>query len=395
MLASYRAVFAVPGSAAFSLAGLVARFPLSMAALGLVLLVADRTGSYTAAGLLSACYVLAAAAFAPVQGRWADARGQGEVLAVTGGLYALGMTATTTAVDTGIGAPWPQLAAAATGLVTPQSGTMVRARWAHALGDRRRLTTAFAVESVADEAVFVIGPPVVTLLAVQIDEVMGLAAAALAAWLGSWALAAQRRTAPPRRPRTVTASDPLAWSVLGPVVIAAFGLGLFFGSTEVIVVAFSEAAGQRGAAGPLLAAWATGSLLAGLVVGALPSAGDPVPRLRRALLLLTVLFAPLPWLSSVPLLGVGMFVAGAMIAPSLIEATRVVEVYLAPSRLTEGLAWTSSGIAVGVAPGAAIAGWTVDAVSASAAFGVPLLAAALATAVAWSFRPSSPERRRR
>ena len=64
MLSSYRGVLAHPGALAFSLTGLVARLPISMAGLGIVLLVAGETGSYGQAGAVSAAYMVANAVLA-------------------------------------------------------------------------------------------------------------------------------------------------------------------------------------------------------------------------------------------------------------------------------------------------------------------------------------------
>ena len=46
LLGPYRRVLSVPGGAAFSAAGFVARLPISMQTLGTVLLVAATSGSY-------------------------------------------------------------------------------------------------------------------------------------------------------------------------------------------------------------------------------------------------------------------------------------------------------------------------------------------------------------
>ena len=46
------------------------------------------------------------------------------------------------------------------------------------------------------------------------------------------------------------------------------GLGALFGGSEVATVAFSEELGTKALAGPLLAVWALGSLLSGVVTGA-------------------------------------------------------------------------------------------------------------------------------
>src|SRR5690606_2791540 len=103
-----------------------------------------------------------------------------------------------------------------------------------------------------------------------------------AAIVGAWGLALQRGTQPPHRSDTQVPREPLPWLLLGPLVVAAFGLGVLFGATEVLVVAFTEEQDQPGAAGLVLAIWSAGSLAAGLAIGALAPPADPVRRLRVA-----------------------------------------------------------------------------------------------------------------
>jgi hypothetical protein len=68
MLGTYREVLSRPGAALFSFTAMMARFPLAMAGLGIVLVVSERTGSYGHAGGVAAAYVLAAAALGPTRG---------------------------------------------------------------------------------------------------------------------------------------------------------------------------------------------------------------------------------------------------------------------------------------------------------------------------------------
>src|SRR6478672_1042762 len=82
MLTSYRRVLSEPGTLRFSMTGLVARLPILMVGLGIVLLVSAATGSYGVAGAISAAYMVANAGFAILQGRLLDQLGQGRVLAV-------------------------------------------------------------------------------------------------------------------------------------------------------------------------------------------------------------------------------------------------------------------------------------------------------------------------
>jgi len=384
MLTTYRDVLTHPGAALFSFTALWSRLPLSMAGLGIVLLINERTDSFQQAGIMSAAYVLSAAAFGPLQGRLVDRFGQSLVLWVVGATYAVGIAAFLYAVEADWSAPWPHACAVLAGLATPQTGSMVRARWSHAIDDRTQLNTAFSIEAVLDEVVFIVGPVLVTFLTYQVHELAGLICAAAAALLGSWALGLQHTTAPPAAGRRTSAGPPINWAGLWPIVAVSVSLGIIFGSAEVIIAAFTEEEGQQGAAGVVLAIWAAGSLVAGVVVGALPQAPDPLRRLRMSILVLSVLFAPMALLSNVPLLAVAMFFGGFMISPTLIAMVNLVEREVPPSRLTEALTWTTTGMSVGIAPGAAVVGAVIDSHGASAGFLVPLVAGLAGSIVAWT-----------
>jgi MFS family permease len=392
MLTTYRTVLSHPGAALFSFTAVWSRLPLSMAGLGIVLLIQERTGSFRDAGVMAAAYVLAAAAFGPVQGRLIDRFGQTTVLWVVGATYATGIGAFLHAVESDWSAPWPHACAVLAGLATPQTGSMVRARWTSAISDRTQLNTAFSIEAVLDEAVFIVGPVLVTFLTYQVSLYAGLACAAAAALIGSWALALQRRTAPPAALHARRDGPSINWAGLWPMVAVSVCLGIIFGSAEVVVAAFTEEQGRQGAAGVVLAVWAAGSLLAGIAVGALPQPADPLRRLRSSILVLGLLFAPMTLLSDIPLLALAMFLGGFMISPTLIAMVNLVELSVPSSRLTEALTWTTTGMSVGIAPGAAVVGWVIDEHGASAGFLVPLLAGLVGAAVAWTQSTTQPAR---
>ena len=85
----------------------------------------------------------------------------------------------------------------------PPSGSCVRARWcARAATARPTLQTAFALEAVADEVVFMLGPILVTVLATAVHPVAGLGTALVAGVVGTLVFAAQRATEPPPAPAT-------------------------------------------------------------------------------------------------------------------------------------------------------------------------------------------------
>jgi MFS family permease len=389
MLDSYRRVLAHPGALAFSGAALVARLPISMVGLGIVLLVEERTGSYGVAGSVSAVFVLAQAAFAVLHGRWVDRLGQSRVLPLAISVFGAGLALMMLAVEQ----DWPRLLtyvfAALSGAALPQVGASVRTRWSHLLDEAGDKQTAFALEAVLDEVVFVVGPVAVTLLATSWHPVAGLTFALVSGVAGTFAFAAQRRTEPPAgRVRTDGRRDPMPWRLVLPLAVVCLTLGALFGAAEVTTVAFAEEQGQRWVAGWLLAAWSFGSLVAGLVTGAIVWRSGPELRLRWGSVAMAAAMAPLMFVQSVPLMAVVLLVGGLAIAPTLIGTMTMVEQGVPSSRLTEGMAILHTGIVAGVAPGASIAGFVVDHSGASAAYAVALVGGVLGAVAARTARPS-------
>lgn len=390
MFAPYRALFRVPGGAAFSAAGLVGRLPISMMALGFVLLVAERTGSYSLAGSVAAAYVVAEAVCSIPQGRLIDRFGQARFLSISIIGFAVLLALTLVAVERSWALPLPHLLAFATRLFLPPIGSCVRVRWSHQLTEQpRQLQTAFSFEAVVDETVFVTGPILVTVLATAWDPIGGLVVAGVAGVVGTLALAVQRGTEPPlgaSRGADAHGRGRVPWrtmAVLGAVCLA---LGTFFGSAEVSTVGAAESLGNRAAAGPLLALWAFGSLLAGAISGAMTWRVNEVVRIRVGLAALAVLMAPLLVVDNLYLMALVLFLAGFAISPTLIGSMSRAEQVLPRGRLTEGMAILQSGLAAGVALGAPAAGLVIDHVDASASYGVTVVAAVLGAAIACTLR---------
>ncbi|HEX6248050.1 MAG TPA: MFS transporter [Nocardioidaceae bacterium] len=384
MLTPYRRVLAVPGALAFSATGVVARLPISMVSLGIVLLVAARSGSYQLAGAVAAAYLVGNAGFAVVQGRLADRLGQSRVLPWTILVFTTSMILLMWAVEAGWRSPVPHAFAVLAGMSLPQIGSCIRARWSHVVPDKRELQTAFALEAVADEAVFMLGPVLVTVLATALHPLAGLGTAVAAGLLGTLVLAAQRSTEPPAHPRHrgTGPREPMGWRVLGPLVVSGAMLGVLFGGSEVATVALAEELGAKAAAGPVLAVFALGSLLAGVVSGTVHWQSSNASRFRFFMVALAFAVLPLPFVDSMLLLGVVLFVAGFGVSPTLIATVAWIEETVPPRRLTEGISIITTGMYVGLAPGAAVVGVVIDRHGASAGFWVPVAAAALGAVVA-------------
>ena len=72
-----------------------------------------------------------------------------------------------------------------------------------------------------------------------------------------------------------------------------------------------------------------------------------------------------------------LLVAGFAISPTLIALMALTEEVVPPSRLTEGMSIIHTGMAAGIAPGAALAGVVIDDAGASASYWVPVVSGAI------------------
>jgi len=384
MFTSYRSVLTRPGAIGFSSAGFVARLPISMVTLAIVLLIAERSGSYGLAGTVSAAYMVATSVSSPVLARLIDQWGQQRVLVPGVTLFAVGLLGLATSVELEWSTPLPHLFAALGGFGYPPVGACVRARWTSLLGPGRDLHTAFSIEAVVDESIFMLGPVLVTVLALQVHEMAGIVSVVACALVGGFWFAAQSGTQPPVRQTRQSREDRdgLDWGWMVPMILVAVCLGSLFGATEVVTVAFAEEQGHPKAVAILLAVWALGSLLAGVLTGLYSGSSSPLRRYRLGALGMAAAMIPLPFLDSLVVLGAVLFLGGFAISPTMVAAMSLVEANVAASRLTEGITWVTTGIGLGIAPGAAIAGALIDEFGASTAYSVSAVSGVLAAAIA-------------
>jgi predicted MFS family arabinose efflux permease len=384
VLTPYLDLLRRPGTLRFSAAGFVQRLPMSMLGLGAVLFLTLRGSSYAVAGAVSAVGGLAGAVGGPLVGRAVDRFTQHRVLPLV--VSAAVACQVSFVVLVLVGAPvwtWFLSFALGEGLV-PNVGSLVRARWAHVLDDQGDVRTAFAFESVLDEVIFVLGPPLATLLAVSLVPSAAILAAIVLLTAGTALLVPQRRTEPPPAgPEHHEGKAAIRYTGIPLIFTAFLLLGIVFGGYEVVTVAFAAEHGSRATAGLLLAAYALGSAVAGLALGAIRPRIALPRQFLVAFTAVAVVALPFPFIGSSWLLGVLGFVAGLAVAPSLITGMSLTEQLVPAARLTEGLSMVVAGIALGFAVGASLAGPVIDAHGASAAYGVVTAAGLLAGAMAW------------
>ncbi|MCP3803103.1 MFS transporter [Allokutzneria sp. A3M-2-11 16] len=367
-------MFTVPGARGFVAAGLLGRFPMSMLGLSVVLMVTARGGSFSMAGGVVAALLVGQAITAPWIGRLADRLGQGRVLRVCVAVHVLGLLGILAS-----GTWWTAvLSGFCAGIAFPPIGSMVRARWVSAVGGTNMLETAFSVEAVSDELVFVFGPLITVALCTLVSPEAGLLCVLVFTVIGGIGLAAQRSTEPATttaKPEPVITRDGMR-----ALVLACLALGTIVSSLELALVAVATERGGPFAVGALVALLAAGSLVSGVLYGIL---GWQAPVHRRFVIAVAAMFVgvlPMPLLNGLTVLGVLVFFVGFTLSPALIACYQLVELMVPARALTEGFAWLQTALGAGMAIGAAVTGQIVDLAGGQRAFLVPVLAGVAATA---------------
>lgn len=139
---------------------LVGRLPNATAAIAIVLFIRAEGGTYSLAGALAAVYGIANAVGQPLLGRLVDVHGQPRVQLPAAVLSALSM-----AVFAFWGTdplPLAYVAVAAAGLFAPPLEGGLRALWPAVLRREEQVHTAYAMDAVAQEVMFTVGPLLVT-----------------------------------------------------------------------------------------------------------------------------------------------------------------------------------------------------------------------------------------
>ncbi|MBA3332244.1 MAG: MFS transporter, partial [Actinobacteria bacterium] len=274
----YRALLRTPHARRLIACALVARLPLGMVPLALLLTVREAGGSYAAAGAVSGAYLVAAGIGAPVAGRLVDRQGQTRVLVPRAALFSgllLGVCALAL-----VEAPLLALGgcAAAAGAFVPPVAASLRSLWPRLLEGPELRASAYALEASLQEIFFLVGPLIVALVSATVSPTAALVVAAAAGGAGTLAFAA---SAPVRawRPETDRHVSGLLGALESPgvrtIVLFAACCGVAFGGTEVAMPAFAEDHGGAELGGVPLALFAGGSLVGGLVAGARTRAPPP------------------------------------------------------------------------------------------------------------------------
>jgi MFS family permease len=385
----YREVLRVPHVAALIAATLLARFPIGINALALILYLRDETGSFAVAGVVAGGLAAGAGIGAPIQGRLVDHFGQRRVLVPLAVVHAMALGGVVGLAE--LGAPGAVLTACSflAGFAIPPTSSVLRSMWPALLRERPGLLQpAYALDSVMIELIFILGPLLTAVLAAGVSPASALIVSAISVIAGTVAFTAQAPSRAFEPDRQATRAGGRLGALASPgvrsLVLTSLPAGVGIGMCEVALPAFSDAEGAAELAGVLLAVWSLGSAAGGLIYGALPRR-PPLGRLHLAVsALLPLGLLPLAAASSVPVMAALVIPAGMFIAPLLASRNELIGWVAPPGARTEAYTWPVTAFVGGIAIGSALAGAIIEVESWRLAFLTAAAAAGCGTVVAVS-----------
>jgi MFS family permease len=385
----YRAVMRVPGVGWLLTTSLVARLPVAMANLAIILRIATATGSYARAGAVTGAYVVGTG---PFLGRLADRAGRRPVLLISAVVNAAGLISLAfipvhhTVVIL--------IVAAASGASLPPVAPAVRSLWPALVPEDLR-SGIYAFDATMQEATFMVGPTLVALLSSLSGPPAALIACGGIGLGGTLAVSlhpavgtpltsdpAAATTSAPDRPARRRLLHPAGLPGLASLVIIVLVFLASILIVEVTVVAFAGHHHASSQAGLLLAAWSTGSMVGGFALGARAAhAGARV--LAPLMLAAAVGFLCLAAAPGVGLLYGLLFLAGMSIAPGFSCIYGLVGTLAPSTGSVEAFSWIASGIQIGAASGAALGGLLVEDIGTRWSFVFAAGCGLVTAAIAW------------
>ena len=388
LLTRYAAFFGLPDVWRLAAIALLARMPVGMMSLALLMHLRELSGSFAFAGGAVGTYLVAMACAAPIVGRIVDHYGPRGTLLVTGTVQPCMLGLLLFAQPLRLPAAAIATITVAAGAFSPPISVLTRTLWRHRFDREEDRRTAFAVDSVLIEFNFMVGPALIAIVLL-----FGTPAAALGLTLFFAASAA---------PLFLLSPAPRYWKLtrdgerhlLGPLTeprllqtyATCSALTFAFGMLEVGYPGFGAALGFPALGGVLLAICSVGSACGGFAYGGMRFTMPVERQLPRLLVAFALPMAAQALVGSPWVLAPLALVAGILIAPSLTALSLLVIRYAPGRYATEAFTWMSTCIVTGIGAGMAVGGQLVEAHGPPAAFAVGGVAGVVAAVLSLPLR---------
>ncbi len=375
MLKTYTELFTTPGAKRIASAGFIARMPIAMDTIAIILFVHSVDSRYAIAGSLTALAALTTVISSPLWSKVADHHGQRFVLKTAVPIRISAIIAFILLVKNG--APlWSWfLAIFIAESASLSIGSMTRRRWVHMIDKDKKdlLSTSYAFESLLDEFIYILGPIITTAIVAAIAPVAGLLLGVAFLLVGVPLIASHRASDPGIEHREIgeKLKSVMRKKKLQAVAIPLTIAGGSFTAVNICVVAFSDEKGMKNISGLLLGIWAVGGAVSALVNGAITWKISHGARYIGYLVGMAVISLSFPFINNIYILGLALFLQGLCIAPLLPNGLPIVTNSVAASQMTHAITLVTAGIPLTGALSSFLSGRIIDSYGASTGLWLP------------------------
>jgi MFS family permease len=382
LLSPYRAVLRTPHACGAFAASLVGRLCYGIVSLSLILTLTAGGRNYGFAGFVMALFGLAVVLASPFRAWMVDRHGPRRALPpMAAGFAAVLVAMAVIPARSGTGDAAIAALAAAAGACTPPLGVVMRTLWGALMKDRSLLQTAYSLDGVAEELLYVAGPVitgVITIVAkpaIGLLVTAGLAVAGTGLFLRSPALGRLKAAAtkPSSRAPAAAPAAPGSGRAILALALATGAIGLCLGGLGLVIVAFSQARHDPAAVAWIEAALSAGSALGGLGYGAMAWRISARHRLVLLAAGLAVILLPAALSPNLLVLALLVGLAGMLVSPALATAYVLADSLASPQTRNRAGNWVNSGYNAGSSAGSVLSGQLIGRIPLTAC--LPVLAA--------------------
>jgi MFS family permease len=382
LLSPYRAVLRTPHACGAFAASLVGRLCYGIVSLSLILTLTAGGRDYGFAGFVMALFGLAVVLASPFRAWMVDRHGPRRALPpMAAGFTAVLVAMAVIPARSGTGDAAIAALAAAAGACAPPLGVVMRTLWGALVDDRSLLQTAYSLDGVAEELLYVAGPVitgVITIVAkpaIGLLVTAGLAVAGTGLFLRSPALGRLKAAAtrPSSRTPAAAPAEPGSGRAILALALATGAIGLCLGGLGLVIVAFSQARHDPAAVAWIEAALSAGSALGGLGYGAMAWRISARHRLVLLAAGLAVILLPAALSPNLLVLALLVGLAGVLVSPALATAYVLADSLASPQARNRAGNWVNSGYNAGSSAGSVLSGQLIGRIPLTAC--LPVLAA--------------------
>jgi MFS family permease len=369
-LARYATLLERPELRRAIVASVIGRLPIGILGLAILLATQAASGSFGRAGAVAACYLAGLAAMAPILGRIIDRTGPARTLFICAFLFPTTLVTLVAALRFGAPSWTAFVLAALAGASFPPITVCLRTFLRQRLLDEAQLATAYSLESVLIEIIFIVGPMLVALFVAYLSASAAVLFAAASGVAGTLLFLRSPVLAHWRIEKRTASSliGPLSVRGFVPLLAVILAYSGAFGLLEIGVTAFAAEAGMPALAGLILGLMSVGSAVGGLAYGSRSWRLKLPQQFALMLLLMGLGIAALSLIGNAIVFAVLGVAAGVVMAPALIIQSMLVAKIAPQHYATEAFTWSTSCLLTGVGLGLAVGGLLLESADSAAVF---------------------------